>query len=152
MGLDMYLYATNHMTKYDEEFPKAEKVRKIFPEMSKSENLDTVEVKFEIGYWRKANAIHQWFVEKCQKGVDDCRPGYVNRKKLKELKLNCQSELNAQDNPEESEGQLEPKSGFFFGTYEKDEWYYGALEETIKIIDKCLLLPEQWNFEYCSSW
>lgn len=26
----------------------------------------------EIGYWRKANHIHHWFVDNVQKGVDDC--------------------------------------------------------------------------------
>ena len=24
-------------------------------------------------YWRKANAIHGWFVKNAQQGIDDCR-------------------------------------------------------------------------------
>ena len=26
-----------------------------------------------VAYWRKANAIHSWFVENCQDGVDECQ-------------------------------------------------------------------------------
>ena len=39
----------------------------------------------ETGYWRKANHIHQWFVENIQDGNDDCREYYVPRERLKEL-------------------------------------------------------------------
>ena len=34
-------------------------------------------IEEEAGYWRKANAIHRWFVENVQKGEDDCRDYYV---------------------------------------------------------------------------
>ena len=27
----------------------------------------------EVGYWRKANAIHKWFVDNVQDGNDDCK-------------------------------------------------------------------------------
>lgn len=31
------------------------------------------EITEEVGYWRKANAIHGWFVDNVQKGNDDCK-------------------------------------------------------------------------------
>ena len=34
---------------------------------------DSYIVRTEAGYWRKANQIHGWFVNKCQDGVDDCQ-------------------------------------------------------------------------------
>ncbi len=43
-------------------------------------------VKEQIGYWRKANAIHQWFVTNCQDGEDDCREYEVDRSQLVELR------------------------------------------------------------------
>lgn len=39
----------------------------------------------EIGYWRKANAIHRWFVENVQNGEDDCRDYFVTKEQLTEL-------------------------------------------------------------------
>jgi len=156
MGLDMYLTAKLHTVDRDWASEKERKinkeVRKLIPEMFDSGNLNTIEVGFEVGYWRKANAIHQWFVDKCQDGNDDCRSSFVSRTDLQDLKTACENELKTKDNPEESDEQIEPSAGFFFGTYEKDEWYYGALEETIKIVTKCLELPEEWDFYYQSSW
>ena len=39
----------------------------------------------DVAYWRKANHIHQWFVENVQGGVDDCKEYYASRKQLKKL-------------------------------------------------------------------
>jgi hypothetical protein len=39
----------------------------------------------EIAYWRKANHIHQWFVENIQGGEDDCREYRVSRGQLQTL-------------------------------------------------------------------
>ena len=93
MGLDMYFYAKRHLvgSEYADEKDKNknEEVRKLFPEMFKTDNLDTIEVSFECGYWRKANAIHKWFVENCQDDEDDCRMVYVEREQLKELLNIC---------------------------------------------------------------
>lgn len=150
MGLDMYLSANNYTSKYtDKEIN--EKIWKLYPEM-KEINMGCINISIEIGYWRKANAIHNWFVENCQNNVDECQTVEVSREDLKELKKACENELKTKDKPEESGLELEPKSGFFFGSYEKDEWYYGSLEETIKIINNCLKLEDKWDFEYNSSW
>jgi hypothetical protein len=40
-------------------------------------------------YWRKANAIHGWFVRECASGVDECQPIFVPRHKLRELRNDC---------------------------------------------------------------
>lgn len=39
----------------------------------------------EIAYWRKANHIHQWFVENVQGGEDDCQEYRVSREQLQAL-------------------------------------------------------------------
>ena len=159
MGLDMYLTARLGICKYDKKFLKqADKTRKLFPEMFKVDNLDTIEVGFEAGYWRKANAIHKWFVDNCQEGNDDCRPGYVSRENLEELRKLCRKVLDSKDFDDEEvlraleDDELPTVDGFFFGTSEKDEWYWDSIEHTIKIITKCLELPKEWTFEYVSSW
>ena len=43
----------------------------------------------EIIYWRKANAIHKWFVENVQEGVDDCGEYEVTVEQLTELRDLC---------------------------------------------------------------
>lgn len=42
-----------------------------------------------VGYWRKANHIHKWFVDNVQDGNDDCHEYYVPIKKLHELRDTC---------------------------------------------------------------
>ena len=176
MGLDMYLTAKQSICKYDEDLSKVEKVSKIFPEMFKYGNLDTVEIGFEVGYWRKSNQIHKWFVDNCQEGEDDARDAKVSRDDLIKLKETCEKvqkilseqkkqkvvlvekftkeeyEHNVFTDTEEIEGLLPTASGFFFGSTEYDEYYENDLELTIEIINKCLELPEKWSFEYHSSW
>ena len=43
----------------------------------------------QVGYWRKANHIHKWFVDNVQDGKDDCHEYYVSIKKLHELRDTC---------------------------------------------------------------
>ena len=40
---------------------------------------------YEVAYWRKANAIHKWFVDNVQKGKDDCKEYRVTRRNLLDL-------------------------------------------------------------------
>jgi hypothetical protein len=42
-----------------------------------------------VGYWRKANHIHKWFVDNVQEGEDDCKEYYVSIEKLHELRDTC---------------------------------------------------------------
>lgn len=104
-------------------------------------------------YWRKANQIHDWFVQNVQDGEDNCRPYYVNRDKLKELLDICEQVLDART--EETSKELLPvASGFFFGSSEYDEYYYEAIEETAEGLTKLLLNPafEGMDFYYQASW
>lgn len=43
----------------------------------------------EVAYWRKANAIHNWFVNNIQNGIDDCRMYEVKKEQLEELLKTC---------------------------------------------------------------
>jgi hypothetical protein len=88
-------------------------------------------------------------VENCQDGVDDCRQTYVSREKLLELKKVCESTLL---HPALASADLPTSAGFFFGTYDYDEWYFEGLKETIEIVDRCLEMPDEWDFYYQSSW
>ena len=130
MGLDMYLHGIlSHYRMHDY-------------------NIGNVEMRIEIGYWRKANAIHKWFVDNCQDGVDNCAVYYVSKERLEELKEICEEVLKDLDKGEEL---LPTQSGFFFGDTGYNENYKYDLEETIKIC-KWALNKEFDYYEYHSSW
>ena len=130
MGLDMYLYGVK------QEFEKHDY------------NIGGYKESTEIGYWRKANAIHKWFVENCQGGEDNCATYTVVHEELKELKRVCEEVLQR---PQEAEDLLPTQSGFFFGPTEYDEWYIQDLKDTIEIIEWALAQDFDY-FEYHSSW
>lgn len=47
----------------------------------------------EVAYWRKENAIHNWFVNNIQNGIDDCRMYEVKKEQLEELLKTCKEVL-----------------------------------------------------------
>lgn len=98
----------------------------------------------EVGYWRKANAIHGWFVDTVQNGVDDCGKYEVTYEQLVELSAKCTAAFENED-----ASILEPRSGFFFGNTEVDDWYWDSLEYTAKIIDD---LDKNQTYYYQASW
>jgi hypothetical protein len=109
------------------------------------------EVSIDAMYWRKANAIHGWFVENCQGGRDECQETYIPREKLVKLRDLCQSILNDPDGIRDDD--LDPVEGFFFGSTEKDEWYLQDLKNTVEGITNALSLPDnQYEFYYQASW
>jgi hypothetical protein len=117
------------------------------------EHLNDGDASLEIGvtvaYWRKANAIHAWFVEHCQDGRDECQESYVDRDQLQELLDLCEKALIDKD-----ADLLPPQSGFFFGSTEINEWYWDDLEHTAKVLSAILNDEklERYSFYYQSSW
>lgn len=152
MGLDMYLSAKRYLRR-DGDASISREIEELIGVESdpdkrfRGASFVAKEVSIDAMYWRKANAIHGWFVENCQDGKDECQESYVMREKLQELVKLCQEAL---DNPDAE--VLEPTAGFFFGSYEKDEWYYQDLKDTIEGIEKALALPESFEFYYQASW
>jgi hypothetical protein len=151
MGLDMYLVAKRHISQYlEEDKALGTELMRHFPELAADQSVQEVTVR--VGYWRKANHIHKWFVDNVQDGEDNCADYYVGREALNELRRRCQQVLDfrhlAVDN-------LPTAEGFFFGNTDYDEYYFNSVEQTVKIIDAALLLldaDKSWDIEYSSSW
>lgn len=95
----------------------------------------------QIMYWRKANAIHRWFVEEAEysEGVDDCSEIEVTVDDLKKLHELCKEVL---DDHSKAPELLPVKDGFFFGSQEYDEWYFKNIEYTFNTLSKILDLIE----------
>lgn len=101
-------------------------------------------------YWRKANAIHNWFVKNVQDGVDDCKEYDVSREQLKELLKLCKKVANKHERAEEL---LPAVDGPFFGDTEYDEYYFTDIKNTICHLSEVLKNSTEDNeFTYCSSW
>jgi len=145
MGLDMYLYARQFAFNG---FKNQELYNKIVQEAPFA--LDTASVQVQVAYWRKANQIHKWFVDHVQNGNDDCEEYRVTRDQLQLLLDNCKLVLI---NKEEAKTLLPRQEGFFFGSYEYDEYYWYDIQDTIEQLEKILKeYPEDWDFQYQSSW
>ena len=95
----------------------------------------TVETVVQVAYWRKANAIHGWFVDNCGGGVDDCSPMEVSAGQLSMLLAAVKSVLaNHSLAPE----LLPTRKGFFFGSEEYDEWYFDQLGYTEMVLEELI--------------
>ena len=121
----------------------------------------------EVGYWRKANQIHKWFVENVQEGEDDCGQYEVSFDQLRELRELCikvatesvmtYGKINngytfdgtgamkpiirpgmTIINPEIAEELLPSQGGFFFGSTDYDEYYLDEVKNTIEIVNRVL--------------
>lgn len=108
----------------------------------------------EMGYWRKANAIHKWFVDCVQDGVDECETHEVSREQVESLLHVCKRVLETKGDEEVASSLLPSQEGFFFGSTDYDQYYYEDVEMTIQILEKVL---KEVDFEnnyltYRSSW
>ena len=121
------------------------------------DRISTIEE--EVGYWRKANQIHRWFVENVQEGKDDCGEYYVTLDNLKKLLEDCKSVLENKGKKTESKiakSVLPTQGGFFFGSTDYDEYYWQDIEDTIKIVEGIIEEESQGrtggDYYYHSSW
>jgi hypothetical protein len=145
MGLDMYL--TRKISIFDYHV-KLEPKNNMPPlEVTKASYLLE-----DFGYWRKANHIHNWFINNVQNGDDDCGEYFISKEKLDELAHICHQVL---DDKKTAKDLLPTTSGFFFGSTEYDEYYFEAVKYTLDICQKALGLFDQQphsTFYYQSSW
>lgn len=107
----------------------------------------------QAAYWRKANQIHNWFVENCQNGQDDCGEYEVTLGQLKELLKLCKEVAK---HPEKGPELLPVKVGPFFGSFEYGQSYMIDIKETIRQLTP--ILKEKFpdgiyvSYYYNSSW
>jgi len=205
MGLDMNLYAEKYVSAYDYEMTDDKMERSDNPihalliGISDMQTLPSAEyggviITKAVGYWRKANAIHGWFVRELADGVDECQRINVERSDLVKLRDLCVNELynratakptdesdylinfdgsasgdetevhamimeaftreKAKTSVVDTSDPLAPMAGFFFGSTDKDEWYYDQLEYTVDMINSLLANDQdhELSYYYRASW
>lgn len=132
--------------------------------------------------WRKANHIHQWFVDNVQDGNDDCGMYEVTKEQLEVLLWTCKAVLagstlvkgkikngqtlkNGKWEDVYEDGEyiedstvarrlLPTQSGFFFGGTEYDQWYLEDIKHTVEVVENVLATTdfEHEIVMYSSSW
>ena len=169
MGLDQYLeirkseYRSNYYKdkgcKMKLEYPKD--ITEFIPNLT--DLRISRQTNYEVGYWRKANQIHNWFIQNCARRdeydnpIDDCRPIEITVDKLEKLLDDCKKVLADHSLAKEL---LPTVDGFFFGSTAYDDYYLGQIEQTIEIIEPVLKFAKHkleikdyaWEVYYQASW
>ena len=106
---------------------------------------DSLSIKQEIGYWRKANAIHGWMVRNVQNGVDDNTGFELTPEKALQLLSLCNQVL---DEPSRAHELLPTQSGFLFGNNEYNDLYIKHIRDTVLILTDALRTNKQLVNDY----
>jgi Ni,Fe-hydrogenase I large subunit len=181
MGLDMYLSKKTYVKNWEHNGPTGQHKITVKKGGKTVKHIQPKRISYiveEVAYWRKANHIHQWFVQVVQGGKDECQEAYVSVEQLRELKDICEKIVTYFDSSVTGEKEVKASfgndwgektydvdenvladllptaSGFFFGGTAYDHWYYQDCKNTIKMIDEAFkgaenIYPE---FYYQSSW
>jgi hypothetical protein len=153
MGLDMFFYGKWYpYSMQDERNLQIKKsIQSIFPVMQGKAILS---IEVELCYWRKANAIHHWFVQNLQDDIDECQETYVNPDDLRGLKTLCEIILKDKT---QAETLLPTQPGFFFGSTGYGDDYMSDVKDTHEFLSDFLTKYDNkefdgWSFYYRSSW
>lgn len=176
MGLDQYLTAEVYVgAKYHKVKQEALEVSNNFMPSGKGEDFTDCKVfpthnisniTYDIGYWRKANWIHKWFVDNVQGGKDDCERYVVSYDALEKLETVCKEIRDAYLGKLKKEeliklimDKLPTQSGFFFEgtvieTDEDLEYYMETITDTLVAIDLAKKYDKEYGatIYYQSSW
>jgi len=152
MGLDMYLTKETYIGAYYD-------FNKVKGSIEIEVNGKPLEIDLNklssiterVGYWRKANAIHNWFVKNVQDGIDECQESIVTMEQLKQLQNDCLEIMEYKDKASEI---LPTQKGFFFGNIEYNEYYFQDIEHTLSILDSVITDEPNSSIDiiYQASW
>lgn len=143
MGLDMYLEREYSV------YSQADKNKSdvdIYINGKKQPMLsDSFRVVLDVGYWRNAYAIHNWFVQNVQHGIDKCQRTWLTKEQLKQLQSDCKAVLT--DISKADELLPEPDRVY-------DEFYKKYVEYTDALIEQLDLDNNDivCEYYYQASW
>ena len=161
MGLDMYLYKRSYVQNW-EHHSKDERysisiLKGGMDTHIKPERISYVEE--HICYWRKFNALHNWFVQNKANGVDNCQPVLIGSDDLSEL-LSLLEKVYTKISENDVDGIKElfpPTQGFFFGSTEIDDSFKNDVRITIQDLKNILKEEKEHpnayvSYIYSASW
>lgn len=158
MGLDMYFYERHYLKrkKGDIDCNPDVRVQEYEDWTGKKRDARIIKnVKYvmcEAGYFRKANQIHGFIVDRYGQEEDiNCKDIYLQNEDIMELYNICKELLAIKDSKkfEERAKELLPCSkGFFFGSQDYDEYYREDLQRYVDMVDKMDLENPEIDYIY----
>lgn len=182
MGLDMYLNKKHYVQNWSFQAPEEQHEVIVKKGGKVVAHINPARVNYieeQVMYWRKFNALHNWFVENVQGGEDNCQVSYVSTSQLEELlktlkqveaslevspkvalQVECgwkggekmYEEIQVFQNTAVAERLFPTASGFFFGGTEYDEYYLQQVKETIVMLEAELAVDYGEEYLYHASW
>ena len=164
MGLDMYFYARKTTYKSFSKWDNQESTKEVnYPEDLKTfsdyiydRNFKSVqtETSYQIGYFRKFNALHSYIVKTFADGIDNCQDIILYKEDVEQIKKVLDDVLNAHQQVEKAKEILPTQSGFFFGGTDYDEFYFEDVKDAADLMQSFL---DNFDFEnyqlvYQASW
>jgi len=132
----------------------------IIEALTPADDIYNTTVSVLAGYWRKANAIHNWILNKTNED-DNCQNIDISKETLQAFLVDINHVLISRESESEDEAEsialetIPPTEGFFFGDSDIDDYYYESLVDTKHIIEKELRLEKELTeagFEFAISW
>ena len=196
MGLDMYLMAQKYESRSTWRFEEGhykeigeginQIVKEFYPEDLQKiglkhikDNFLSKQTRYQIGYWRKFNALQTFFQKRVESDYELCHGIYVHEDTIKDLisRFNkilkdiktcetgeiqyCNGWANGEKTyatakvykSEVAKDLLPPGAGFFYGSQEIDEWYVEDIKYSLKLFKKALeLMKLGYDIIYEASW
>ena len=164
MGLDMYFYARKTTYKSFSKWDNPDSTNEVnYPEDLKTfsdyiydRNFKSVQTEtiYQIGYFRKFNALHSYIVKTFADGIDNCQDIILYKEDVEQIKKVLDEVLNAHQQVEKAKELLPTQSGFFFGGTDYDEYYFEDVKDAADLMQNFL---DNFDFEsyqlvYQASW
>lgn len=164
MGLDMYFYARKTTYKSFSKWDKPDRADetnypedlKTFSDYIYDRNFKSVQtvISYQIGYFRKFNALHSYIVKTFADGIDNCQDIILYKEDVEKIKKVLDDVLNVHQQAEKAKEILPTQSGYFFGGTDYDEYYFEEVKVAADLMQNFL---DNFDFEnyqlvYRASW
>ena len=100
-------------------------------------------------YFRKCNWLRNWVIQNTELSHDsDTEEVELTRPQLEDLKEKCEDVLQHKEKADEL---LPTLGGFFFGSYEYDEWYFDQVKSVKNDLEE-ILANKNWEEVIYTDW
>ena len=100
--------------------------------------------------YRKSNFLRGWMIRNTKLNADsDCEPVDVSTHLLEELYDECKEVLERHEKAEEI---LPTYPGFFFGTYDYDDWYFKQVKLVKEDVENILKRKKEISCMIYEDW
>ena len=112
------------------------------------------ETTYQIGYFRKFNALHSYIVKTFADGIDNCQDIILYKEDVEQIKKVLDEVLNAHQQVEKAKELLPTQSGFFFGGTDYDEYYFEDVKVAADLMQSFLdnFDFDKYQLVYRASW